>query len=168
MLKHLPKFFFIFMAGLVACGSSWARSPIGAGAVVCTTVNMATLDLSCICDLCHSLWQHRILNLLGEARDQTCILRFLTCWAPAGMPILHILNIETFSQILSEFSLTLKISVHLKKFIELYIYMHVCYYKIILSFRTPNTSIRKHTYIPAYAYYKFSPWTVIALYVWFK
>ena len=34
----------------------------------------AMLDLSHICDLHHSLWQHRILNPLGKARDQTHIL----------------------------------------------------------------------------------------------
>ena len=34
----------------------------------------ATLDLSCICNLCCGLQQSQILNPLGEARDQTCIL----------------------------------------------------------------------------------------------
>ena len=34
----------------------------------------ATLDLNCICDLHHSLQQCWILNLLSEARDQTCNL----------------------------------------------------------------------------------------------
>ena len=34
----------------------------------------ATQDPSCIFDLHCSLWQHWILNLLSEARDQTCIL----------------------------------------------------------------------------------------------
>ena len=34
----------------------------------------ATSDLSCICDLHHSLRQRRILNPLSEARDQTHIL----------------------------------------------------------------------------------------------
>ena len=31
----------------------------------------ATPDLGCICDLHHSSWQRRILNLLSKARDQT-------------------------------------------------------------------------------------------------
>ena len=35
---------------------------------------MATLDRSLICELCHSLWQHWILNPMSEARDQTHIL----------------------------------------------------------------------------------------------
>ena len=34
----------------------------------------ATPDLSCICDLCGSLQQCRILNTLIEARDRTRIL----------------------------------------------------------------------------------------------
>jgi len=34
----------------------------------------ATSDLSCICDLCRSLWQHCILNPLCKAGDRTCIL----------------------------------------------------------------------------------------------
>ena len=33
----------------------------------------ATPDLSCICDLGHSLWQGQIPNSLSKARDQTQI-----------------------------------------------------------------------------------------------
>ena len=32
------------------------------------------LSLCCICNLHHSSWQHRILNPLNEARNQTCVL----------------------------------------------------------------------------------------------
>ena len=39
----------------------------------CTTAT-ATLDPSRICDLCCISWQHRILNPMMEARDQTGIL----------------------------------------------------------------------------------------------
>ena len=39
----------------------------------CATAT-ATLDLSLICDLCHSLQQHQIINPLSEARDQTHVL----------------------------------------------------------------------------------------------
>jgi len=39
-----------------------------------TATATATLDLSCICDLQHSSQQHRILNPLSVARDQTRIL----------------------------------------------------------------------------------------------
>ena len=38
------------------------------------TTATAMRDLSHICDLCCSLWQHRIFNSLSEARDQTHIL----------------------------------------------------------------------------------------------
>ena len=38
------------------------------------TTAIATPDLSHICNLCHSLRQHWILNPLSEARDQTHIL----------------------------------------------------------------------------------------------
>ena len=50
-------------------GSSWSCS--------CwpNTTATATWDLSHIRDLHHSSGQHWILNLLSEARDQTCILR---------------------------------------------------------------------------------------------
>ena len=37
------------------------------------TTATETWDPSCICDLHHGSWQCRILNLLVEARDQTCI-----------------------------------------------------------------------------------------------
>ena len=38
------------------------------------TTATATLDLSCICDLLHSSWQHQIPNPQSEARDRTHIL----------------------------------------------------------------------------------------------
>ena len=34
----------------------------------------ATRDLSSVCDLHHSSWQHRILNPLSEAGERTCVL----------------------------------------------------------------------------------------------
>ena len=40
-----------------------------------TATATATWDLSCICDLCWSLWQHQILNLLRKARDRIRILK---------------------------------------------------------------------------------------------
>ena len=49
-------------------------------------------DLNGIWDLHHSSWQHRILNPLSKARDQTCILKdasqIHSCWAMRGTPIL--------------------------------------------------------------------------------
>ena len=38
------------------------------------TAATAMPDPSSIYDLCHSLWQQRILNPLSKARDRTCIL----------------------------------------------------------------------------------------------
>ena len=40
-----------------------------------TTTATAMRDLGYICDLCYSLWQRWILNLLSKARDRTCILK---------------------------------------------------------------------------------------------
>ena len=37
------------------------------------TTATATWDLSHVCDLHHTSWQHWILNLLSEARDRTCV-----------------------------------------------------------------------------------------------
>ena len=61
------------------------------------TTTTATLDLNYICNLCCSLWQCLILNLLSEARDQTLILNrgkveSLTCWTTTGTPILRALK----------------------------------------------------------------------------
>ena len=38
------------------------------------TPQPAMPDLSLVCDPHHSSWQHRILNLLSEAKDQTHVL----------------------------------------------------------------------------------------------
>mgnify|MGYP007071229935 CR=1 FL=1 len=38
------------------------------------TTATATPDLSCICDLCHSLWQHQILYPLIKTGNRTHIL----------------------------------------------------------------------------------------------
>ena len=62
--------FFIFMATLVAYGSSQAGGWIGASAGIYTTA-LATWDPSWIFHLCDSLWYRQILNPLSEARDQT-------------------------------------------------------------------------------------------------
>ena len=44
-----------------------------------TATATASPDLSCVCNLHNSSWQHRILNLLNKARAQTCILRDASC-----------------------------------------------------------------------------------------
>ena len=60
----------LFKATPMPYGDSQARGQIGATAV--SLLHNATVtampDLSLICDLHHSLQQHRILNLLSEAR----------------------------------------------------------------------------------------------------
>ena len=43
------------------------------------TTAVAMLDLSCVFDLHHSSWQHRILNPLSEARDEPA-----TSWLLVG------------------------------------------------------------------------------------
>ena len=65
--------FFLFMAAPAVYGSSQARGRIRA-IDEAYAIAMATWDLSHICDLCHSLQQHWILNTLSKARNQTCIL----------------------------------------------------------------------------------------------
>ena len=55
----------------MACEKPQARGPIGADSL---RHSQATWDPSCLCDLHHSSQQCRILNLLSEARNQTCIL----------------------------------------------------------------------------------------------
>ena len=66
-------FSFPFTAAPVAYGSSQPRGLIGAAAEV-FTIARATPDPSCICDICHGLRQHQILNPESKARDQTLIL----------------------------------------------------------------------------------------------
>ena len=47
------------------------------------TTATATIDLSCICNLHHSLWQLQILNPLSEARDRTRTSWFLVGFVSA-------------------------------------------------------------------------------------
>ena len=68
-LKGSHCFFVCFVfATPEAHGSSWAKGQVRAATGACATA-MATLDLSCICNLCCSLWQCWFLNPLSEARD---------------------------------------------------------------------------------------------------
>ena len=57
----------------MAYGSSQARGELGLQLLAYATAT-ATPDLSHICNICHSLWQRRILIPQDEARDQTRIL----------------------------------------------------------------------------------------------
>ena len=47
-------------------------------------------NLSYVCDLHHSSWQHQILNPLSETRDQICVLvdtsQVCYCGAITGTP----------------------------------------------------------------------------------
>ena len=90
-----PAFFFfffcfwLFRAALVAYGGSKARGLIGAVAAGLHRSHTMQ-DLSFVCDLQHSSWQHQILNPLSKARDQTCNLmvhsRVLFCCSMMGTP----------------------------------------------------------------------------------
>ena len=62
-------FFLLFRSETMAFGGSQARGWIGA-----TAIGWGMQDLSPICDLHHSSWQHWILNPLSDARDWTCNL----------------------------------------------------------------------------------------------
>ena len=73
-------YLFIFRAVPVAHGLSLVRIESELQPQVNATAT-ATHDLSRICDLRCSSWQHQLLTPLSEARDRTCILRdtvFLT------------------------------------------------------------------------------------------
>ena len=69
------------MATPMACGHSQARGQIGAAAAATTT---AAVDLSYICDLCGSLWQHRIPDPLREAHTLTEATRVLNLLSHNG------------------------------------------------------------------------------------
>ena len=55
------------------------------------TTSIAIQDLSLICELHHSSWQHQILNPLSKARDQTCNLMVPSgicfCCTTTGTPV---------------------------------------------------------------------------------
>ena len=61
-----------------------------------TAIATAMWDLSCICDLQHSSWQHHILNPLSGARDQTHKLMDTSqvCyhWATVGTPYFFLIS----------------------------------------------------------------------------
>ena len=65
------------MATPAAYGSLGAMGCIRAAAAAYATATV-TRDPSFICNLCHSLRQHWILNPLSEARGQTHILKETT------------------------------------------------------------------------------------------
>ena len=70
MLNGLCLVFFLFTAAPVAHESSLARVELELQLQAYITA-IVTLDLSCICNLCHDLQQRQILNPLSESRDRT-------------------------------------------------------------------------------------------------
>ena len=70
-------FFFFFLPYLRAAPEAYEVPRLGVELEVwllAYATATATWDPSHICDLHHSSWQHRILNLLSEDRDRTHIL----------------------------------------------------------------------------------------------
>ena len=60
-------FLFFFMATPMAYVGSWVGGQITAAAAGYATVtSRATADPSSICDMCHCLWQHWVLNPLNH------------------------------------------------------------------------------------------------------
>ena len=108
---HFIGFFFLFRAALAAYTGSQARGPIRAVAPAYTTAT-ATADLSCICDLHHSLRQHQFPKTLSEARDQTHILMDISQvyfhWATMGTWGFFFFFNSTLGLIYSLISLSLK------------------------------------------------------------
>ena len=55
------------------------------------TTATAMLDLSCICDLCHSFWNARSLTHRARSgiklASSWILVRFLTCWATMETPL---------------------------------------------------------------------------------
>ena len=95
-------FFCLFRATPLAHGGSQARGQVRAVAAGLHLSHITTQDLSCVCNLHHSLWQCQILNPRGEARDQTCILMDASQvnfhWATMGTPSLLGSEWECFPQ----------------------------------------------------------------------
>ena len=73
------------------------------------TTATAVPDPSCICDLCHSLWQCQILNPLSGARDWVRIFidtsQFLSWWATTVPTLFFTLAFQAVQLILSLTSL---------------------------------------------------------------
>ena len=74
-----PVYFFLLRAAPVVYGCFQARGGMAAAAAGLHHSH-SNVGSSCICDLCHSLLQSRILNPLSQATDRTCIFR-VTSWA---------------------------------------------------------------------------------------
>ena len=79
-LVTLSPFFFFFLLGLYLWHMEVARLGVKSEPQLPAYATAITTPYPrCIWDLCNSWRQHRILNLLSEARDRTCILMY-TSW----------------------------------------------------------------------------------------
>ena len=89
----LKSIFCLFRVEPMAYRSSQARGQFG-GVVLAYTTATEMQDLSRVCDLHHSSWQHQILNPLSEARDQIRILMDTSLvryhWAMMGTPEIYV------------------------------------------------------------------------------
>ena len=88
----LPPLFLLFRAIPTACSMEVPRLGVESGLQLqAYPTATATPDLSCICDLHHSLWQCWIPNSLSRARDGTHVLMDTSWvryhWATVGTPI---------------------------------------------------------------------------------
>ena len=75
-VQILLLLFFFFLSGLQVRHMEIPRLGVESELqLLAYTTAPETLDMSYMCDLHHSSWQHRVLNPLKEARDQTYILK---------------------------------------------------------------------------------------------
>ena len=97
--SHLINGFFFFFCFLGLCLQHMEVPRLGVELELqlrATATATATWDSSCVCDLYHSSWQHRIPDPLSKARDQPHILmdtspvRFR--FATAGTPFICLFN----------------------------------------------------------------------------
>ena len=77
-LKEIDKFYFIYLLFFLGPHPWHTEVPrIGAEMelqLLAYTTDLATRDLSCVCNLHHSSWQCWIFNPLSDVRDKTSIL----------------------------------------------------------------------------------------------
>ena len=92
-----------FRATPVAHGGSQARGQRVKSELQLLAYTAATAlqDLSRVCDLHHSSWQHQILNPMSEARDRTCSITFLVEFVSA-LPQRELQNERLFMLVLQE------------------------------------------------------------------
>ena len=73
----VAQFFFFFFVFLGATPGAFEVPRLGVQSelqLLVYTAATATWDLSCVCDLHPSSWQHRILNPLSKSRDRPILM----------------------------------------------------------------------------------------------